>query len=166
MTEVRWDLKVVLIPKDVKIFLRHFSDMFHLSRVSILNWAICSFEVQLFNIFWLMYAFLIFPHLKLFYSFPHTFVFSWIYLRDLFISYLRISIMFIGLILRVLFFCASDMFKYSGLSVVGELGSSGEILSWLLLIVSLCWSLGRVWDDYGYRCLFLGLSWFGGCFVP
>lgn len=73
--------------------------------------------------------------------------------------------MFIWLVLKS-FLYASVVLEYSGPSVVGLLCSGGEILSWLLLIVSLCWSLGRVWDDYGYRCLFLGLSWFGGCFVP
>lgn len=59
------------------------------------------------------------------------------------------------------------MLKYSRPAVVGKLGLSGDILSWVLLIVFLSWHLG-VWvlGYYRARCLFLGLSLLGGYIVP
>ena len=54
---------------------------------------------------------------------------------------LQCSMMFIKAILRSLF-CASAILLCSGLAVVGLLGSSGDTLPWLLLILLLHWSLG------------------------
>lgn len=52
------------------------------------------------------------------------------------------------------------MFEDSGLAVVGQLGSGGDMLIWLLLTMFLSWYLGIwVWDDFRSRCWFLGLSW-------
>ena len=54
--------------------------------------------------------------------------------------YLNGSMVFIRLDLRPLSFL-SVMLEYPGLAVVGELGSDGAILPWLLLIMFLHWSL-------------------------
>lgn len=44
--------------------------------------------------------------------------------------------------------------------------SDGDMLSWLLFIVFLCWPLDIwVWGDYSFRCWFLDLCLLGGCFV-
>lgn len=52
-------------------------------------------------------------------------------------------------------------------SVVGYLGSDGDILPWILLIDFLCWGLViRVLGDNRSRCIFLGLSLLDESFVP
>lgn len=51
------------------------------------------------------------------------------------------------------------MLKYSGLATAGVVGSSVNILLWLLLITfSLCPVRNCVWNDYRSMCLFLDLS--------
>lgn len=50
----------------------------------------------------------------------------------------------------------SDMLQFSRPTVVGLLGSNGDILSSLLLIVRLCWHLGiRDLEDCNSRCTYL-----------
>ena len=48
--------------------------------------------------------------------------------------------------------CALDMLGYSVSAVVGDIGSSGDILPWILSIVFSHWCLGVWdWDDYSSR---------------
>lgn len=63
-------------------------------------------------------------------------VFSYISLRDLFISFLKVSIIFMRWDLRSQS-CSSGVLDYPLLAVLGELGSNGAILHWLLLIMFL-----------------------------
>lgn len=74
--------------------------------------------------------------------------------------------MFIKAILKSLS-CASIMLEYSRPTVVGLLGSSGDMLSWLLLIMFISCCLGFwVWEDCSSKCFYLVLSLLSGCFVP
>lgn len=66
--------------------------------------------------------------LELFYPFPSIDCAFSLFLRDLFISSLEMSIIFINDILRSLS-CASGKLRYSGSAVVWFLGSSRDILS-------------------------------------
>lgn len=59
------------------------------------------------------------------------------------------------------------MFEYSGPALVGELGSSGNLFLWLLLIILLHWYVGvYIFGNFRSRCLRLGLSSFGRSFLP
>lgn len=64
--------------------------------------------------------------------------------------------------------CASDMSEYSVPAVVRLLSSSGDILSWLLLIACLHWHLGFWdWEHYNsrsYLC-WVGVSFLDFCFL-
>lgn len=68
-------------------------------------------------------------------------------------------------------FNASALLEYLGPATVRLLGSVGDILSWMLLIVFSCWCVG-IWDfkDCNSRCgmIFVecSLSLLCGCFVP
>jgi hypothetical protein len=42
---------------------------------------------------------------------------------------------------------AFAILDFSGLYIVGLLGSSGELLSWMLLVVFLCWYVGISFGD-------------------
>lgn len=64
----------------------------------------------------------------------YLFVFFWISIRVLFISSLSVSTTFIPLVLKS-FSCDSAMLEYSRPAVVGQEGSSADILPWMLLIV-------------------------------
>lgn len=65
------------------------------------------------------------------------------------------------------FSCASAVLEYSGPAVVGLLGSSEDVLSWVLLIMFLCWCLVIWnWEGYSSNCWYLVLAMQGGNFVP
>lgn len=87
---------------------------------------------------------------------------SWISLRGLLISSLRTSFTFIKAALRS-FSYVSSMLEYSGPVVVRQLGSSRDMLSWMLLVMFSHLCLG-IWV-WGW-CWFLDLSLLGGCVVP
>lgn len=99
----------------------------------------------------------------LFISSNFLFVFSWISLRNVLIFSLRTSIFFINLVLNS-FPCASGVLEYSELATVGYLGSDGEILHWLLLIVLFTLASRQL----GVRswCWFLRMSLLDWYFVP
>lgn len=99
------------------------------------------------------------------YSPPFTdylFVFSRIFLHDLFIFFLRLSILFINVVLKS-FSWALAMLKYSGLAVIGCLGSHEHVLPWLLLTMFLNYCLGIwTWVDYSLGTDFwVCLLWVG-----
>lgn len=57
------------------------------------------------------------------------------------------------------------MLLHSVSAVVGLLGSDGDLLSWLLLTVFLCWSLG-IWNWDDVYVLVFGFVFNGWVFVP
>lgn len=67
------------------------------------------------------------------------------------------------LVLR-LFSCSSAAWECSGLAVLGELGSGGDILPWLLMTALAHWHLG-IWvlGDFTPQCWFLSLCLLDGC---
>lgn len=55
--------------------------------------------------------------------------------------------------------CASAIFHFLVTIVVQLLGPSGALLTWILLILFLCWVLGKwVWDDSNSMCQYMVLS--------
>lgn len=97
---------------------------------------------------------------------PLFIVFSQIYLRDLFISCLRICIIFIKVMLKSFLLWFSDVGIFRS-AVLGLLDSIVDTLSQLLLIVSSQWHLGIcVLDNCNYRWRYLILFLLGRCFFP
>ena len=77
----------------------------------------------------------------------------------------------LGLSIPCVFLAVTNLFSWSFHSStvcrLGFVGSSGDMLSCLLLILFLHWSLGvRVCEDYNGRCWYLVLSLLSRCFVP
>jgi hypothetical protein len=78
--------------------------------------------------------------------------------RDLFIFSIKTPVISIKAILSYV----SAMLQSSRPAMVGLLGSSRDTLSWLLLIVFLCWYLGTcVWEDFNSRYWYLLFSLLG-----
>lgn len=63
-------------------------------------------------------------------------------------------------------FYASALLEYLGPAMIGLLGSVGDILSWMLFIVFLCWCV-RIWDfkNCNSRCGMIFVEWSCLCCV-
>lgn len=132
-------------------------------RFSLLSLVLCCWGLSLRFLFeFLSFWFPYFPSVLDFFM-DSIFIFMpwdvfisshWFYsknsLMDLFISSLRSSSIFIMALLKSSSF-ASAVFHVSGPTVERLLHSSGDILSWCLLIVFLHWSLS-IWVWNGYNC--------------
>ena len=116
----------------------------------LVSWILCNLFLLLFPL----------SDIELFYTFPST--------VHVFIDYvknfsLRTSSGFIKSILMPLY-CVLGMFLYSAPTSPRLLSFSGDILTWLLLLVLLCWFVG-IWlcetEDCKSRCWYLVLYLLG-----
>ena len=96
------------------------------------------------------------------FSFILFFVFSLYSLRHLFISYLRSLNIFTIAILKNLSYDSAKL-NFSGPVTIGLLTSVGGILSWLLVLVSLCCDLG-IWSE-AFEVFLSVHIWSGLCWV-